>query len=331
MKPEYSFVLPVYNAGSYLPKCIDSLLAQAYQNWEALLVDDGSNDNSWDILQLYALKDNRIKIFHQKNAGAGAARNMAIDMAHGEWIVFVDSDDFITNDYLSLLDKKKDGNDVVFIDILRVSESGKILTEEKMSKYKDLNKDSFIRYQMTGAINWGGVRKCVKTSLLRENNIRYCHFKNGEEALLSFQELVNAKSYAFIEDKPVYYYVEHELTLSSIPLVDPWGEAVKAIKDYSQKNGLYKQFANTINAFNVAATVVSIDRLSRQYRGKELKMKINFRMKEFFDCFDKEYRVDSEHMVVKAKLFIPFLKRGITWPISLMSSLRNLRYHERKK
>lgn len=322
--PKYSFILPVYNAGKFLPLCLDSLLAQTYVDWEAILVDDGSKDNSWQILQEYAAKDSRIKPMHQENAGAGAARNLAIDKALGDWIVFVDSDDYITNDYLTLLEQKTEGNDVVFIDILRVTESGKLLAEEKMSKYKNLSKDSFMRFQMTGAINWGGVRKCVRTSLLRDNNIRYCHFKNGEEALLTFQEMVNAKSFSFIDEKPVYFYVEHELTLSSLPIQDPWGEAVGAIKEYAQQNGLYEQYANTINAFNVAATVVSIDRLSCKYKGAELKSKINDRMKQFNELFDTNYKVDADHMLAKAQVFIPFLTKGITWPITFVSRLRQL-------
>lgn len=322
MKTKYSFILPVYNVSKFLPLCLDSILAQSYTNWEAILVDDGSKDNSWKILQDYAAKDNRIKTIHQENAGAGAARNLAINKAAGEWIVFVDSDDYISNDYLALLDPKTADNDVVYIDILRVTESGKVLEEEKMSKYKDLDKDSFMRYQMTGAINWGGVRKCVRTSLLKDNNIRYCLFKNGEEALLTFQEMVHAKSFSFIDEKPVYYYVEHQQTLSSLPIADPWGEAVVAIKEYVQQNGLYEQYASTINAFNVAATVVSIDRLSRKHKGAELKSKINERMKQLNESFDTNYKVDTEHMLMKAKVFVPFLTRGITWPSIYASKLR---------
>lgn len=153
----FSFIVPVYNASKYLKKCVDSLLSQTYKNWEAIIVDDGSQDNSWCIIQEYAQKDCRIIPFHQNNTGAGAAHNKAIVMAKGEWIVFVDADDYISSDYLSLLSEKTSGNDLVFIDILRVSEDGKTIEKQFMSKYAELSKDSLIRGQITGYINWGGV------------------------------------------------------------------------------------------------------------------------------------------------------------------------------
>lgn len=101
--PLISLIVPCYKVEKYLPKCIDSLLSQTYSNLEIWLVDDGSPDNCGKICDEYAAKDNRIKVIHKENGGLADARNVAIDQATGEWIVFVDSDDFVSKDYIEIL------------------------------------------------------------------------------------------------------------------------------------------------------------------------------------------------------------------------------------
>ncbi len=94
-----SVIVPVYNVESYLRKCLDSILAQTYQDLEILVIDDGSTDGSGKICDEYAEKDARIKVFHTKNRGLSAARNLGLNEAHGEWISFVDSDDWVEPDF----------------------------------------------------------------------------------------------------------------------------------------------------------------------------------------------------------------------------------------
>ena len=94
----FSIVIPVYNVAPYLRECLDSVLAQTFTDWEAICVDDGSTDGSGAILDEYAAKDSRFRVFHQPNAGVSAARNKALDVAQGEWIWFVDADDVIRHD-----------------------------------------------------------------------------------------------------------------------------------------------------------------------------------------------------------------------------------------
>lgn len=101
--PLISVIVPVYNAEKYLPKCLDSILAQTYKKLEIILVDDGSTDNSGKICDEYALKDSRIKIIHKQNGGVSSARNVALSVAKGEYIGFVDSDDYIDKDMYEYL------------------------------------------------------------------------------------------------------------------------------------------------------------------------------------------------------------------------------------
>ena len=89
----FSIVIPVYNVAPYLRECLDSLLAQTCADWEAVCVDDGSTDSSGAILDEYAAKDSRFVVVHQENRGVSAARNKGLDIAKGEWLVFLDGDD----------------------------------------------------------------------------------------------------------------------------------------------------------------------------------------------------------------------------------------------
>ena len=150
-----SAIVPVYNTEKLVGRCIDSVIAQTYPNWELILVDDGSTDGSLGVLREYETKDSRIKAIHQDNAGPGLARNKGIENATGDYIVFVDSDDVIKPDYFEKLSYET--ADVVFIDINQVDEDFNVQRKEHMSDYQSLSKDDLLRSQLTGKFPWGGV------------------------------------------------------------------------------------------------------------------------------------------------------------------------------
>lgn len=110
MKPLISVIIPIYNVESYLNRCIDSILGQSYENVELILVNDGSTDKSLEICLDYQSLDNRVKVFSKENGGVSSARNMGIKESAGEYIMFVDSDDWISNDTLEILFKDIDKN-----------------------------------------------------------------------------------------------------------------------------------------------------------------------------------------------------------------------------
>ncbi len=103
VKPQISIIIPVYNVENYLQQCLDSVLSQTYDNLEILIVDDGSTDRSGSICDLYAAHDNRISVFHTTNKGLSAARNYGLDHCNGDYIVFIDSDDWMEKEAIELL------------------------------------------------------------------------------------------------------------------------------------------------------------------------------------------------------------------------------------
>lgn len=118
-KPLISIIVPVYNVAEYLTRCLDSIVAQTYCTLDIILIDDGSADHSGDICDQYALTDSRIRVIHQPNGGQSSARNAGLDVAKGEYIAFVDSDDAVSTDYIemmyrNLIDYDADISEVAF-------------------------------------------------------------------------------------------------------------------------------------------------------------------------------------------------------------------------
>lgn len=316
-----SVIVPAYNSEMFIGKCIDSVLSQTYSNWELIAVDDGSRDNTFGILKKYAEADSRIRVIHQENQGPGIARNTGIAEAKGNYVVFIDSDDYIEKDYFLLLSKHNE--DVVFINVRNVDKDGHVLKEEYMSKNKNLSEDVILRRQMTGRIDWGGVRKALKINILRENNVKYTKHKIGEEALYSFQVLWYAKTVAFI-DKPLYNYVQRVDSQSNLKIDDPWGGVAKAMKDKVIEMQLYPEFANTINAFLLTASAVSANCLAKNYFFSVYLKKVKICRRQLKEAIDNEYPIDKANMSTKAKIVGWMLRHRLYLSIWLLTKLKDL-------
>ena len=131
--PQVSVIVPVYNVEDYLPRCIDSILAQTYTDFELLLVDDGSPDDCGRICDEYAKKDKRIRVFHKSNGGPSEARNYGLDRMKGNYVAFVDSDDYVGENYLSILMEMitEGKTDFAAVSMEHVYDSNQIKTDEK--------------------------------------------------------------------------------------------------------------------------------------------------------------------------------------------------------
>lgn len=164
-----SIIVPVYNIQDYLPACIDSILAQTYKNFEAILVDDGSKDNCGEICDEYATKDARVRVIHKQNGGLTSARNAGLKVARGEWIMHVDGDDWIEPDMLELLVAyaEQTGADLVFGDFVKYGPYAVIYFLPSWTDNKVDSLNSYIGYMWTCL--WGSI---AKTSLYRENGLK---------------------------------------------------------------------------------------------------------------------------------------------------------------
>lgn len=209
MKTLISLIIPVYNVVDYFDKCMESVLSQTYENYEVILVDDGSTDGCGEKCDRYAELDKRVKAYHQKNQGLSAARNFGVCQANAEYISFVDSDDYISNDYLEYLyDLKQkfdagmssagiykvysDKNDIM-------ADSGAICAEKCISAEEALK---LMCYDEEISVSASG-------KLYRKSQVLKHPYPEGRlyEDLATTCKLVAENERIAVSDKPIYYYL----------------------------------------------------------------------------------------------------------------------------
>lgn len=316
-----SVLIPVYNAAAYLARCLDSIIAQTYSDWEVIAVDDGSKDNSYQILQEYATKDQRITVLTKKNEGPGLTRNFAMEKASGDYIVFVDSDDYIEPIYFEELAKCvcENGSDVVFIDVIQERPDGSVICEEKMSAFEEYAKKDLISYQMCGTMPWGGCRKVVKRELLEKYQIRYSQDPVGEEAIYSYNVLSFAEGISFIP-QPLYHYINYPVSQSKAGGEDPWGKVARKMKKHLETTGVLREYETSVNAFAFSALIVWVLRYARKHAiGDTVKA-----FKERRKVFETEYGWDiaGQYLRKEARMLLPAVKHNILLPVIVAAKLR---------
>lgn len=208
-----SVIVPVYNSQRYLSRCIESILAQTYIDFELLLINDGSNDLSGVICDNYALKDSRIRVYHKENGGVSSARNLGLENAKGKWISFVDSDDWVDDHYLESL--YQDGaydfvtcywrvtNDQSYVSILPKTRG--YYGRDQIVEFLDLN---------IGNVSYPFCR-LYSGSIISKNNLRFdenIHF--SEDALFNIRYLQNVATIRQVGNIE-YNYEKHIGSLSN--------------------------------------------------------------------------------------------------------------------
>lgn len=210
MKTKVSVIVPIYNSESYIDKCIQSIINQTMKDIEIILVDDGSTDKSIEIINKYAEKDKRITIIKQKNKGVSSVRNYGISVAAGDFITFVDSDDFIEKDMLeSLYSEAIDNNCDVILSGIKIinnniieykfNSDSKIYTKEEVFKLFYFNSEPF-----APNFAWG---KLIKRSICNKVKFREDIFLM-EDTLFSVELFMNCSNNIMYIDRHLYNYVQ---------------------------------------------------------------------------------------------------------------------------
>lgn len=217
--PIISVIVPIYNVETQLPRCIDSLLNQKFTDYEILLIDDGSTDGSGVICDEYVLKDNRLKVIHKQNEGVSKTRNRGIEESRGTWITFVDSDDYVTPDYLSdLYSCTDEGIELVFHSLKHIRENGELLYDYNLPKgvkvYAKSNFDVMVKEQYVSQRGYT-VSKLFKKQILDESFIRFDpEIKFNEDWVLLFSYLNTINGSVSFSPVTNYLYVDREGSLS---------------------------------------------------------------------------------------------------------------------
>ena len=212
MGEKISVIVPVYNVEAYLERCVESILHQTYTNFELILINDGSTDSSGKICDHLSNQYENIKVYHIENAGVSNARNMGIQLATGAWITFIDSDDFVTNDYLATLASAVEGEHVGFViaplhhikngivtDLLPHSGKTELWSTEETMK----------ELLMTTRTSFFPVAKLFKRDLLADEKFN-TNYHLAEDALFLTELLLKTRCSSVFIDKPIYYYDHRE-------------------------------------------------------------------------------------------------------------------------
>lgn len=210
--PLVSIIIPVYNVENYLDRAINSIKAQKYQNYEVLMVDDGSTDNSLSILEEYAATDQRVRVFTKRNGGAGSARNLGLDNANGKYIYFMDPDDEILpellSDNVSLIERYQ--SDLIMFDLISNKLDGKTMRHHIPDKILYLSGKQF-RSQITNFFKpfsfYSPVNKLYLTDKIQSNGIRFNDYSVSEDAIFNMEYCRCIDSVVL---NPNYYYVYWE-------------------------------------------------------------------------------------------------------------------------
>jgi len=211
-------IVPVYNVEKYLPKCIESILTQSYNEIELILINDGSNDRSGNICDVYAAQDTRIKVIHQENRGLSGARNAGLDIAQGDYIGFVDSDDYVDpNMYTLMVQAIENSNaDLVACTAVIVSESGRFirnLTKKCKSISRLSRKEALLVFPSTNVISNSACDKLFSASIIK--NIKFDpKIRVSEDNPFVCEVLVNINSIILIPNQ-LYFYVMRKESITN--------------------------------------------------------------------------------------------------------------------
>lgn len=232
MDAQISVIVPTYNNAKYLKDCLDSIINQTYKNIEIIVIDDGSTDNTQEILEHYCDKERRLRVFYQENQGQGVARNVGISMASGDYIAFVDSDDWLDGHYLETLYKaaKKHDADITAVNFLRFRDGDGTMwfhLRDKNCFEKEYTPQQWfdIEYQKADAMSSVFVvsmMKLFKASLLE--NVIFPPKKVAEDDYTIWKLYLLANKIVYI-NSALYIYRDHNDSITA----QRWYSSYKAV------------------------------------------------------------------------------------------------------
>ena len=239
--PKISVIVPVYNVEKYLRQCLDSILAQTFTDFELLLIDDGSLDTSGTICDEYAALDSRVRVFHKENGGVSSARNLGIDESKGELICFVDSDDWVEENYCqTIVDNIGDADIMYFSEVwnykdgcIAVYSSGECSCNDKLEIENEIRHmiENRARHNYCG-YTWN---KVFVSKIIRDNNIRFVEgLSVSEDEIFTLDFCVNASRLKTIF-APIYNYRYFEAGLTlRVKSVDEWFRLARCFGERSK-------------------------------------------------------------------------------------------------
>ena len=219
MNEKISIIVPVYNVENYLEECVNSVISQTYSNWELLLIDDGSTDRSGELCDDFVLKDNRIKAYHHPNMNLGKTRNRGLEVCSGKYVMFLDSDDWLSNNTLEeCMETARSKNaDIVSFNFVREFKNGSIPGKTSVDDNKIVEVDNTLQQKRFGIglpedeCTTGGIAcgKLISFEIIKKYHIEFLDVQPCEDVLFTFALYEHSQKHYFI-NKTFYHYRARE-------------------------------------------------------------------------------------------------------------------------
>ncbi len=298
--PKISVIVPVYNVEKYLRRCVDSILSQSFTDFELILVNDGSIDSSGKICDEYAEQYKNILVFHTQNRGASLARKTGLLNSNGEYVAFVDSDDFVSIDYLEVLYKLviKYKTHVSACGVCHIKGDCNISNALEVKEDRTLDFDMlmrrFLKYEF-----WGFVGKIYRKSVF--DNIIFPMETVSEDYYVMAQIFINEKKMAITESQ-MYYYEKHDGGLSSLKL----------------SNRSFEEFINVKNTYNLVSQYFPQYKLLALSNVVETCIKLLGQSK----CVKNRFSIKRNDMIcfLKQNLNMIMFAKNIYWKYKVLTT-----------
>lgn len=297
-----SIIVPIYNMEQYLNRCLESIINQTYENIEIILINDGSKDNSLEICKNYAKKDNRIMIIDQKNSGVSSARNSGLDKATGEYLAFVDPDDWIDKDGIEkMVDfELKQKCDIAFFDYKINNEIQK--SEKVNLEYTKETKDEFIKLLISGDVPGYLWRLLIKKDITKKIKFKL-DLPMAEDLVFILEILKNANSINKSNEAYYNYFLtENSITRGSQKYIKNLHNTFMLNKYI---NDIYKEYENIANTKHISEIGLYLLKMHRDgYEENIIKEEFDFlvndkKYKEMKQNYDQDKLSKTDKNIMK--------------------------------
>ena len=293
-----SIIVPVYNTQDYLDKCLTSIINQTYKNIEIIIIDDGSTDNSKEIIKKYMNNDNRILYYHQKNSGVGIARNKGINLSRGNYITFIDSDDYINEKYIEKMYMAIKPDDAFSIcGTINVSYDG---------KEKSVNVNKKLVDTFRGIAQY---RRFINKKILLESQIKFSDVKICEDLEFYSKLMIYSDMKYSIVDESLYYYVQRENSLIHTyeKNQEDTLKSVNNIIAFCKDNDRYETYKNELEYLYIAHVIAGYAKriILSGISEEEFKKIISKITIKFPNWYNNKYINNKEYI---PEIYLPYLE-----------------------
>ena len=297
-----SVIIPVFNIENFVTRCLNSVISQTYDNWEAIVIDDGSTDGSGKICDDFALKDNRIKVFHLKNGGLAHARNVALDKSTGNYLFYLDGDDYIESDTFEKMIALTDGKDIVYCDYYTAYDNGDIVYN-KLVKFDIKTKKEYVTAMPTATC------KLIDKAFFVKSKIKFLEGKKFEDNAVIPLLSALTKNVAYLHEAKYYYYQRTGSILNQTKYNYGWEDIFDALEymknDFIQR-GLFDEYYEEIEYIFIEYLLHAANLRFFDYKeGRSNIKKVRDVMKASFPKWSKNIYLKQESWKYKVmcKLF----------------------------